>query len=81
LFIKYRYTSKKDTVFAFVLKNGNGKVVLSSPRTNLFTSVELLGYKGKVSWSKLPDQGMEIDMSSLDVSDMLTWTFKLKYIL
>jgi len=81
LFIKYRYTSKKDAVFAFVLKNGTGKVILSSPRTNLFTSVELLGYKGKVSWSKLPEQGMEIDMSSLDVSDMLTWTFKLKNIL
>jgi alpha-L-fucosidase len=74
------YTSKGNAVYGIVTKYPkNGKVQITAPQTADSTEISLLGYSGKVQWLVVPDQGIIIDLSYIDmVALKLNWAFVVK---
>ncbi len=77
------YTMKGNTVYAILLKYPvklEEKLILSAPLTTRHTTVELLGYAGKVAWTRHGSWGfgIEIDMSKLKEFNIIAWVFKLE---
>lgn len=73
------YTSKNKSVYGILLKWSNNFVKMSAIANSSFDGIRLLGYNGKLKWSRT-DQSVVIDTNSVNLNGSLKWAWVFEFI-